>query len=61
MTGRCVKCGKGVMSGPYYEDASTTSNPPLVASRLEWLVYRCSVCGYEKKEPTRDEKTGANK
>ena len=48
----CPKCGACRMTGPRYEKSRGMD----AWSTIESLVYHCSNCGYERREPTLDQR-----
>lgn len=57
----CVKCGgQAGWEGPTYVHVAYVilekgQQPPQTA--MEWLMFRCKTCGYERQEPTKDAPT----
>lgn len=56
----CPKCGHDKESGPTYRGERLNLDMPLgyytANMILECLVYRCSRCGWERTEPTLEQR-----
>ena len=52
----CIKCGNGQFRGPRYEQPIAYTH----RGTYDWLVYECTLCGYEIHVPPLDRQDANN-